>query len=91
MKLENEGREFEKNLRSLGQFIQTVKGQNYWNNYNSIWKKSLGFRNIQEKLEKVHTAAEKGLWIWGVQNKYIRDPCFLKSSYIEISMKLLTH
>jgi hypothetical protein len=39
---------FPKILRSLEQFIQTVKGQN---NYNSNWKKLLGFRNIQEKLE----------------------------------------
>ena len=30
-KIEAEGREFAKNLRSLEQFIQTVKGQNnYW-------------------------------------------------------------
>ena len=28
LKFEAEGREFEKNLRSLEQFIQTVKGQN---------------------------------------------------------------
>ena len=39
---------FPKILRSLEQFIQTVKGQN---NYNSNWKKLFGFRNIQEKLE----------------------------------------
>ena len=32
-------------VRSLEQFIQTVKGQ------NSNWKKLLGFRNMQEKLE----------------------------------------
>ena len=31
LKFEAEGREFEKNLRSLEQFIQTVKGQ------NNIW------------------------------------------------------
>ena len=31
LKFEAEGREFEKNLRSLEQFIQTVKGQNnFW-------------------------------------------------------------
>ena len=28
LKIEAEGREFSKNLRSLEQFIQTVKGQN---------------------------------------------------------------
>ena len=62
-KFEAEGREFAKFLRSLEQFIQTVKGQNnfwqlvpedfsdlkYLNNCNSNWKK---FRNLQEKLEK---------------------------------------
>ena len=31
LKFEDEGREFTKNLRSLEQFIQTVKGQNnFW-------------------------------------------------------------
>ena len=25
----------------------------YYNNYNSNWKKLLGFRNLQEKLENV--------------------------------------
>ena len=31
LKFEAEGRELEKNLRSLGQFIRTVKGQNnFW-------------------------------------------------------------
>ena len=48
LKFEAEGREFAKILRSLEQFIQTVKGQN---NYNSNWKKLLGFRNMQKKLE----------------------------------------
>ena len=32
LKLEAEGREFAKNLRSLKQFIQTVKGQNNFSN-----------------------------------------------------------
>ena len=49
LKFEAEGREFAKFLRSLEQFIQTVKGQN---NQNSNWKKILGFRDMQEKLEK---------------------------------------
>ena len=47
LKFEAEGREFAKILRSLEQFVRTVKGQN-----NSNWKKLLGFRNMQEKLEK---------------------------------------
>ena len=41
LKFEAEGREFVKFLRSLEQFIQTVKRE-----------KILGFRNMQEKLEK---------------------------------------
>ena len=45
LKFEAEGQEFSKYLRSLEQFIQTV------HNYNSNWKKILGFRNLQEKLE----------------------------------------
>ena len=44
LKFEAEGREFAKILRSLEQFIQTVKGQNNW-------KKLLGFRNWQGELE----------------------------------------
>ena len=68
LKFEAEGQEFAKSLRSLEQFIQTVKGQNNFafllcswmfliysineNNYNSNWKK-MGFRNMQEKLEKI--------------------------------------
>ena len=43
LKFEAEGREFAKFLRSLEQFIQTVKGQKYF----------LGFINLQEKLENV--------------------------------------
>ena len=46
LKFETEGWEFAKILRSLEQFIQTVKGQ------NNFGKKWLGFRNMQEKLEK---------------------------------------
>ena len=49
LKFEAEGQEFSKYLRSLEQFIQTVQ------NYNSNWKKILGFRNLQEKLENQDT------------------------------------
>ena len=63
LKIEAEGREFANFLRSLEQFIQTVKGLNNvfdfgafsylinQNNQNSNWKKILGIRNMQEKLE----------------------------------------
>ena len=71
MKFEAEGQVFAKKLRSLKQFIQTVKGQNnFWQQnafLTSSWrflrfnkleqlefklKNLLGFRNLQEKLEK---------------------------------------
>jgi hypothetical protein len=71
LKFEAEGQEFAKNLRSLEQFVQTVKGQNkfwYQNTFlNCSWRflrsnkleqlefeleTMLGFRNVQEKLEK---------------------------------------
>ena len=46
-KFEDEDWEFADFLRSLEQFIQTVKGHNNW-------KILLGFRNLQEKLENVN-------------------------------------
>ena len=70
-KFKAEGREFANFLRSLEQFIQTVKGQNnfWWQNVflTCSWRflrpnkleqlqlkleKILGFKNMQEKLEK---------------------------------------
>jgi hypothetical protein len=62
LKFEVEGREFVNFLRSLEQFVQTVKGQNLFlevsqvsknYNYNSNWKKLLGLRNMQKKLENI--------------------------------------
>ena len=50
MNFKAEGRVFAKFLRSLEQFIQTVKDQN--NFWQQDWKKLLGFRNMQEKLKK---------------------------------------
>ena len=46
LKFKAEGQEFAECLRSLEKFIQIVK-QQFWN-----WKNILGFRNMQEKLEK---------------------------------------
>ena len=54
LKFETEGQEFAKILRSQEQFAQTGKGQN---NYNSNWKRLMGLRNMQEKLEK-HSVAK---------------------------------
>ena len=52
LKFEAEGREFAKFLRSLEQFIQTLKGQN--NFLSSNWKKkTLWFRNTQGKFKNV--------------------------------------
>ena len=64
LKFEAESQDFAKMLRSLEQFIQTVKGQNNFGLQNALltcyWRfltsnkleQLLGFRNIQEKLEK---------------------------------------
>ena len=63
LEFEAEGREFEKNLRSLKQFIQTVKVQNSFGLQNAFltcsWrffrsKKLFGYRNLQEELEKFY-------------------------------------
>ena len=63
LKFEAEGREFAKVLRSLEQFVRTVKGQNNLlvpGGFSDIIKidqlefkleKILAFRNMQEKLE----------------------------------------
>ena len=48
MKFEAEGREFAKFLRSVAQFIQTVKGQNNLWNAGKVRKKIV-FVNIFEK------------------------------------------
>ena len=68
LKFKTEGREFAKFLRSLEQFIQTVKGQNKFCFLTCSWRflrynklaqlefkleKLFGFRNTQEKLENV--------------------------------------
>ena len=45
LKFEAEGREFAKFLRSLEQFIQTVKGQNNFSNL-------LDMRNLQEHVKR---------------------------------------
>ena len=55
LKFEAEGQKCAKMLRSLEQFVRTVKCQNNFcfsdmMNYNN-WKKVLGFRNMQQKLE----------------------------------------
>ena len=52
LKLEAEGREFAKFLRSLEQFIQTVKGQN-----NCSWRFL-----ICNKLEQLESKLKKNCW-----------------------------
>ena len=56
MKLEAEGREFAKILRSLEQFIQTVKGQNNFWQQNAFcsWRFliSIKLEQLEFKLEK---------------------------------------
>ena len=58
LKFEVEGREFAKFLRSLGQFIQTVKGQkNFWKN-NAFFTCSWRFV-ISNKLEQLKFKLQK--------------------------------
>ena len=52
LKFEAEGRGFPNILRLLEHLIQTVKGQKNFGNRMLNWKEMLGFRNMQEKLEK---------------------------------------
>ena len=44
-----------------------------WNNYNSNWEKLLGFRNMQEKLEKV-------IFLVSNKNHYL-DSFFIKQTF----------
>ena len=55
LKFEAEGREFEKNLRSLEQFIQTVRGQNNFWRQNAFLTYSWRFlrSNKSEQLELI--------------------------------------
>ena len=46
LKFEAEGREFEKNLRSLEQFVQTVKGQNNFCQQNAFILIPGGFSDL---------------------------------------------
>ena len=58
LKFEAEGREFVKNLRSLQQFIQTVKGQNNFWEQNVFLTCSWRFL-IHNKLEQFKFKLEK--------------------------------
>ena len=61
MKFEAEGREFAKNLRSLEQFIQTVKGQNnFWQQKAFL---TCSWRFLRpNKLEQIEFKLEKKYW-----------------------------
>ena len=86
-------------LRSLEQFIQTVKGQQFlvtecflagfsylinWNNWNSNWKKLLGFWNMQENLENISYLSCVGLWVTGQMREetIFGQMCFLFELFI---------
>ena len=62
LKLEAEGREFEKQLRSLGQFIQTVKGQNNSRSQNAFITCFWRFI-ISNKLEQLEFTLKKNIGI----------------------------
>jgi hypothetical protein len=55
LKFEAEGKEFAKILRSLEQFIQTVKGQNNFLYQNAFFRflRSNKFEQLEFKLEKI--------------------------------------
>ena len=61
LKFEAEGREFAKFLRSLEQFIQTVKGQNNFWLHNAFFNCSWRFFRSNE-LEKLEFKLEKKYW-----------------------------
>ena len=63
LKFEAEGREFAKFLRSLKQFIQTVKGQNNFWQQNAFLTCSWRFLRYN-KLEKLESKLEKDIGIW---------------------------
>ena len=63
LKFDAEGRQFAKVLRSLEEFIQTVKGQNNFLQQNAFLICSWGFL-IPNKLEQLEFRFEKnGIWI----------------------------
>ena len=59
MKFEAEDREFAKILRSLEQFVRTVKGQNNFGNKILFQLVSRGFSGIHNKLEKLEFKLER--------------------------------
>ena len=61
-KFEVEGQEFAKVLRSLAQFVQTVKGQNNFWYQNAFLTCSCGFL-ISNKLEQLKLKLEKNIGI----------------------------
>ena len=73
MKFEAEGREFSKILRSLEQFIQTVKGQNNFWSQNAFLTCCWRFLRL-DKLEQLKSKLEKIIGIEkhaGKVRKYI--------------------
>ena len=61
MRLKAEGREFTKFLRSLEQFIQTVKNQNNFREQNAFLTCSWRFL-ISDKSEQLELKLEKKYW-----------------------------
>ena len=68
MKVEVEGREFAKILRSLEQFIQTVKGPKFFGNRVLFLTCSLRFL-ISNKLEQLNSNLKKLLGFREMQEK----------------------
>jgi hypothetical protein len=61
LKFEAEGQEFAKCLRSLEQFIQTVKGQNNFWDQNAFLTCAWRFL-LSNKLEQLEFKLEKNYW-----------------------------
>ena len=68
LKFDAEGREFAKGLRSLEQFIQTVKCQNSFLWQNAFLTCSWKFL-ISKKLVQLKTKLGKIIGIWNMQEK----------------------
>ena len=68
LKFEAEGREFSKFLRSLEQFIQTVKGPNILGNRMLFFSCSWRFLRL-DKLEQLKSKLEKFLGLRNMQEK----------------------
>ena len=74
--MSSEGREFAKFLRSLEQFIQTVKGQNNFWQQNTFLTCSRRFL-ISDKIEQLEPKLEKKLGFRNMHEKLEKNFCLM--------------